>query len=62
LHSITSSYINGRCNPIAESDLASFILDCIDDNTKWNKILNVGGPDEGITMKEQGELIFQVLP
>ena len=24
------------------------------------KILNIGGPDEGMTMKKQGEMIFEV--
>lgn len=49
-----------KCNPIAESDLASYILDCIDDSNKWNRILNIGGPDEGLTMKEQADMIFKV--
>jgi len=76
-----------KCNPIAESDLAAYMLDCIDglsicisvsdgltlgathtvymhlililtlspciDPNKWNRVLNVGGPDEGMTMKQQ---------
>lgn len=27
----------------------------------WNKIMDVGGPDEGMTMKEQGDMMFEVL-
>jgi len=49
-----------RCNPISETDLADYMLNCIDDTTKWNQILNIGGPDEGMTFKEQGEMMFQV--
>jgi len=29
------------------------MLNCIDDKSKWNKIMDLGGPDEGMTMKEQ---------
>ncbi len=69
-----------KCNPIAESDLATYMINCIDDKTKWNKILDLGGlvytrtyshshlltysrtgPDEGMTMKAQGEMIFDIL-
>jgi len=49
------------CNPISELDLAEYMLDCIEDSTKWGKILNIGGPDAGMTMKEQGSMLFQVL-
>eukprot|EP01039_Chlorochromonas_danica_P011248 gene11247-12547_t len=50
-----------RCNPIAESDLATYMLDCIEKPDRWNKVLNLGGPDEGLTMKQQGEMLFEVL-
>jgi divinyl chlorophyllide a 8-vinyl-reductase len=50
-----------KCNPIAETDLAAFMLNCVDDETKWNKIMDLGGPDEGMTMKQQGEMIFDIL-
>ena len=49
-----------KCNPIAETDLAEYMINCIEDESKWNKILDLGGPDEGMTMKEQGEMIFSV--
>ncbi len=49
-----------RCNPIAESDLAAFMLTCVEDESKWNQILDIGGPDEGMSMKQQAEMIFQV--
>lgn len=45
-----------RCNPIAESELAEYLINCITDKTKENAILNLGGPDEPLTMKKQGEV------
>lgn len=45
-----------RCNPIAESELAEYMLDCLIDEEKKNKILNVGGPDEPLTNKDLGEV------
>ena len=45
-----------RCNPIAESDLATYLIDCIKDKSRENKIINLGGPDEPLTMKKQGEV------
>jgi len=50
-----------KCNPIAESDLATYMLNCLDEKDKWNKILNLGGPDEGMSMKKQSEMIFDIL-
>jgi divinyl chlorophyllide a 8-vinyl-reductase len=43
-----------RCNPIAEEDLATFLVDCITDNSRENKIMNLGGPDEPLTQKQLG--------
>ena len=48
-------------NPISETDLAEYMINCVEDQSKWNKVLNLGGPDDGMTMKQQGEMIFQVL-
>ena len=45
-----------RCNPIAESDLATYMVDCISDKSRHNKILNLGGPDDPMTKQEQGEV------
>jgi divinyl chlorophyllide a 8-vinyl-reductase len=50
-----------KCNPIAERDLATYILNCVDDHSKHNRILNLGGPDAGMSMKEQGDMIFEIL-
>ena len=50
-----------KCNPIAEIDLAKFMLNCIKDKSKQNQILEVGGPDVALTKKQQAELIFELL-
>ena len=47
-----------RCNPMAEADLATYLVDCIADKKRWGKILNIGGPDEPLTMKKQGEVCY----
>lgn len=50
-----------RCNPIAESDLATYMMDCVTDTSRKNKIINLGGPDEPLTMKRQGEMLFNAI-
>jgi len=47
-----------RCNPISEADLATYIIDCIKLPERKNKIINLGGPDEPLTMKKQGEVCY----
>ena len=49
------------CNPIAERDLAAALLDTIEDPSKKNMVWNLGGPDDGLSMAEQGELVADVL-
>ena len=49
------------CNPIAEADLAAALIDTIADETKKNYLWNLGGPDDGLSMKQQGELVAEVL-
>lgn len=48
------------CKPISEADLASFISECIMDESKANKVLPIGGPGEALTPLEQGRLLFGV--
>ena len=50
-----------RANPIAESDLATYMIDCIRDETRHNRILNLGGPDDAMTKLEQGEMMFRAV-
>jgi len=48
-----------RCNPIAEVDLARYLVNSITDPSKNNQILDIGGPDEGYTMSQQGALLAE---
>ena len=50
-----------KCNPIAESDLAAYMLNCLDEKDKWNAVLDLGGPDEGMSMATQGDMIFDIV-
>lgn len=50
-----------RCNPISEADLATYLIDCITDKSRENKIINLGGPDEPLTMKKQGEMLYKAI-
>eukprot|EP00667_Euglena_gracilis_P008675 EG_transcript_8798 len=49
------------CKPISERDLAAFMADCVEDETKVNKVLPVGGPGEALTPLQQGNLLFSIL-
>jgi divinyl chlorophyllide a 8-vinyl-reductase len=49
------------CKPISESDLASYIVNCLEDPAMQNKILPVGGPGKAITPIEQGAMLFELL-
>ncbi|KAL7570867.1 hypothetical protein ACA910_018931 [Epithemia clementina (nom. ined.)] len=50
-----------RCNPIAELDLARYMVDSAQEPSRCNQIINLGGPDEPLTMRQQGEMIFRAL-
>ncbi len=49
------------CKPISESDLARYMVNCLEDPAMQNKILPVGGPGKAITPVEQGEMLFELL-
>ena len=49
------------CNPISEPDLAAALIDQVADDSHKNTYWNLGGPDDGLSMKAQGELIHDVL-
>lgn len=48
------------CKPISEADLARFLADCLDDPSKRNAILPVGGAGAAITPRQQGEMLFEL--
>lgn len=49
-----------RCKPISDDDLARFIARCIDNPDTRNRILPIGGPGPAISLREQGELLFEL--
>ncbi len=49
------------CKPISDSDLANYIVQCLEDPTRHNRILPIGGPGPAITPKQQGEMLCALL-
>ena len=49
------------CKPISDDDLGDFLAGCIDDTSRHNRILPIGGPGEAITPRQQGERLFELL-
>ena len=49
-----------RCKPISDRDLARFVVGCINDPERRNRILPVGGPGPAITPLQQGEDLFRL--
>lgn len=49
------------CKPIGDDDLGVYLADCLDDASRWNRILPIGGPGEAITPRQQGERLFALL-
>lgn len=47
--------------PISDRDLGRYLAGCLDDESRWNRILPIGGPGPAITPREQGERLFQLL-
>lgn len=49
------------CKPISDRDVADYLVDCLEDESRHNRILPIGGPGEAITPREQGERLFALL-
>ena len=49
------------CKPISDNDLGDHLADCLDDETRHNRILPIGGPGPAITPRQQGEHLFALL-
>lgn len=49
------------CKPISDRDLANYLADCLSDETRWNRVLPIGGPGDAITPRQQGEMLFELL-
>lgn len=49
------------CKPISDADLADYLADCLDDPSRRNRLLPIGGPGDAITPRQQGEHLFALL-
>ena len=49
------------CKPISEEDLARYMVECIEDPSRRNAVLAIGGPGPAITPRQQGALLFAAL-
>ena len=55
---------NGRltaCKPISDADLGRYLAACLDNPSRLNRILPIGGPGPAITPLQQGEHLFHLL-
>jgi divinyl chlorophyllide a 8-vinyl-reductase len=46
------------CKPISDNDLADYLANCLDEESRQNRVLPIGGPGEAITPRQQGEHLF----
>lgn len=49
------------CKPISEADLARFLVDSLHREDRLNRILPIGGPGPAISLRRQGEWLFEAL-
>jgi divinyl chlorophyllide a 8-vinyl-reductase len=49
------------CKPISDGDLASYLADCLEDPSRHNRVLPIGGPGPAITPRDQAEALFSLL-
>jgi len=49
------------CKPISDDDLGAYLADCLDDASRHNRVLPIGGPGDAITPRQQGEHLFALL-
>ncbi len=47
-----------RCTPISDRDIAQYLVDCLRDESRWDRVLPIGGPGPALTPREQGALLF----
>jgi divinyl chlorophyllide a 8-vinyl-reductase len=48
------------CKPIADDDVAEYLASCLDDPSRHNRVLPIGGPGDALTLRQQGELLFRL--
>jgi divinyl chlorophyllide a 8-vinyl-reductase len=49
------------CKPISDADLGDYLAGCLDDPSRHNRVLPIGGPGDAITPRQQGEHLFALL-
>ncbi len=49
------------CKPIGDDDLGNYLAGCIDDPSRRDRVLPIGGPGDPITPRQQGEHLFALL-
>jgi divinyl chlorophyllide a 8-vinyl-reductase len=49
------------CKPISDADLGEYLAACLDEPSRRNRVLPIGGPGEAITPRQQGEHLFALL-
>ncbi|SMX59690.1 conserved hypothetical protein [Bradyrhizobium sp. ORS 285] len=49
------------CKPISDADLGDYLAGCLDDESRWNRVLPIGGPGPAIAPIEQAEHLFALL-
>jgi divinyl chlorophyllide a 8-vinyl-reductase len=49
------------CKPISDDDVADYLAGCLDDTSRHNRVLPIGGPGDAITPRQQGEHLFALL-
>jgi divinyl chlorophyllide a 8-vinyl-reductase len=49
------------CKPISDDELAEYIVGCLTEPSRYNRILPIGGPGPAVTPLQQGEYLFKLL-
>jgi divinyl chlorophyllide a 8-vinyl-reductase len=49
------------CKPIGDDDLGDYLAGCLDEPSRRNRVLPIGGPGDAITPRQQGEHLFALL-
>ena len=46
------------CKPVSDQDLGDHLAGCLDDASRHNRVLPIGGPGPAITPRQQGDRLF----
>jgi divinyl chlorophyllide a 8-vinyl-reductase len=50
-----------RCKPISDNDLADYLIDCLGNPERANRILPIGGPGPGVSPNDQVQMLETLL-